>query len=142
MGRIIKITLLADLASCIVVLVIVTIRESLGLGLYVGFYTFWNVLIPTLVAVLIYEFVKRRTILKFDVLTILFQTIILTMLFTAGLFVWAGAEAAIFKTFNWTNTESVFDTEFSGFMTVVFSEALVIPTLDLYFRKRELSRTS
>jgi ATP/ADP translocase len=137
MKRIITLTLMSDIGGCLAMLLFFTITDNWGIGLYAGVMTFGNILLPTLIAVLIYQIVKNKT--KFDnhFLTITIQTILLAGLFIFGLFLWASADAIAFTTLTWNNVIDDYNAQFSGFLPVVFTEALLIPTIDLWLTKRQ-----
>lgn len=130
MGKVIKLTLLTDISSCLIMLIVFTLSDNIGTGLYAGILTFGNILLPTLGAVLIYKLIKDKTTSKNEIGTIILQATLLTGIFTFGLYFWAAGEAYLFKTLTWTDISMVYDLEFSGFLPVVLTEAVVIPTLD------------
>lgn len=130
MKQVIKLTLLTTIGSCIIMFILLIIVDSFGMGLYASILTFGNILLPTLGAVLIYKLIKAKTTLKKDIWTVTLQAIILAGFFTLGLYIWAVCEAAIYKTLTWTDAKAVYESEFSGFLPIVFSEAVLIPLLD------------
>ena len=136
MGRVIKLILLANLGSCITVIIIITIANSFKVGLSVGLLTFGNIFLPTIGAVLVYFLIKRRTTLPSTVVTLVLQATLLIGLLILGLLIWATGEAAIFYDLNCIEIEEVFVSEFKGFLPVVFTEAILIPTLDLLLSRR------
>ena len=112
MGQIIKLTLLADICSCFVIFIYLTIVDSFGAGVYAGILTFGNILLPTLVAVIIFTLVNRRTKIANPLQTIVLQSIILFLIFIFGLFVWATVNAYLFETLTWKNIEKYFNSQF------------------------------
>ena len=128
MGRIIKLTLLADIFSCFMMFIYLTIVDSFGMGLYAGILTFGNILIPTLGAVIIFTLINRRTTISNPIQTIVLQSIILCLVFIFGLFVWATIDVYLFDTLTWENIENDYKSQFAGFLPVVFTEALLIPS--------------
>ena len=131
MKQVIKLTLLASLSSCIIMVVIWTITNSYKMALSVGLLTFGNILLPTLGAVLIYFTVKRWTTLVNPICTMILQATLLTGLFIVGLSIWATGEAATHDALTWIKITEVFDSEFTGFLPIVILEAILIPTFDV-----------
>jgi hypothetical protein len=137
MKRIITLTLLSDIGVGLAMLIFFSITDSWGIGLYAGILTFGNILIPTLIAVLIFQLVKKTTNFDNPLLTISTQTMLLAGLFVFGLFIWATAEAILFTTLTWENIIDDYNSQFSGFLPVAFTEAFLIPTIDLWLTKRK-----
>jgi len=131
MKQIIKLTLLADFSSSIIILILYTFTDNFGIGLYFSISTFCNILFPTLFAVLVYKFLKRKTTLGNVIGTIFLQTTLFTGIYILGLYFWSAAEALFFRNLTWTDTKAVFDSEFSGFIPIVFTVAILIPLLDI-----------
>lgn len=118
-------------------LIVLTIADSFGMGLYAGLLTFGNILLPTLGAVIIYSFIKRWTTFTRILPTLVFQITILVILFIFGLFAWAAIDAYLFETLTLENIKDDYKSQFSGFLPVVFSEAVLIPIFDLWLTKRK-----
>jgi hypothetical protein len=110
--------------------IVLTVMDSFGMGMYAGIMTFGNILLPTLGAVLIYKSIKQKTILNNEIGTIILQAVLLVSLFIFGLYIWAAGEAALLRTLTWAETKAVYNSEFSGFLPVVFTEAILIPFID------------
>jgi hypothetical protein len=142
MGRIILLTLLADLGSCITMLIYFTVLDSFGMGLYAGVLTFGNILIPTIGAVLLFKLIKRWIIFSNSTLLIMIQVTLLAVLFIIGLFAWATIDSVLFETMTWQNIKNDYDSQFSGFLPVVFTEALLIPIIDLWLTKRNNEKSA
>ena len=138
MGRIIKLTLLADISSCFVMFIFLTFVDSFGMGLYAGILTFGNILLPTLLAVIIFTLINRKTKVANPLLTISLQSTILFFIFILGLFVWATVDAYLFETLTWKDIKSDYKSQFAGFLPVVFTEALLIPTFDFLLNRQML----
>jgi flagellar biosynthesis protein FlhB len=136
MGRIILLTLLADIGSCITMLIYFTVLDSFGMGLYAGVLTFGNILIPSIGAVLLFKLIKRWISLSNSTLLIMIQVTLLTVLLIFGLFVWAAIDSILFETMTWQNIKYDYDSQFSGFLPVVLAEAVLIPIIDLWLTKR------
>ncbi|HEY0056899.1 MAG TPA: hypothetical protein VGB63_16230 [Pedobacter sp.] len=137
MGRIIKLTILTDIGSCIAMFIVLTFSYSFGMALYGGILTFGNIMLPTLVAALMYRMIKHKIVFKTDINKIIFQSTILCGLFILGLFIWAAGEAALLRTLTWVDIDAIYDQEFAGYLPVVFSEAVLLPTIDLFLTRRE-----
>ncbi|MCD8528938.1 MAG: hypothetical protein LRY27_02990, partial [Chitinophagales bacterium] len=86
---------------------------------------------------LIFQLVKKMT--KFDnrLLTISIQTMLLAGLFVFGLFIWATADTILFTTLTWENIIDDYNSQFSGFLPVAFTEAFLIPAIDQWLTKRQ-----
>ena len=131
MKRIIKLTLLADLASCLVMflsyLVIKPNKAILAL-----FYSFGNIFIPTFIGVLIFRLLRKKMILSDPFRTIAFQTFVLTLIFLAGIFIWATVDVLLFGNLHsghW-NIAKEFNSEFKFWLPALFSLAFFIPFID------------
>jgi hypothetical protein len=133
MYRFIKLTFLTDVVSCILILILGTIRDSFVFGLYTGLLTFGNILLPTAGGVLIYKLIKDKTTLKTVLYTLIIQTVLLAAIFVLGLFIWAASEAVLYN----TKVKEVYESEFSGFLPVVFAEAILIPSLGMILTRRK-----
>jgi len=139
MVRILKLTLFTDLASCVLVFLLFSLKGDFGTALYAGILTFGNILLPTLAAVLIYIAINSKTIVEKKIEKIIIQAALLSCIFTLGLLIWSAVEAGISRSFTFDNTLSIYISQFSGFLPVAVFEAILIPTLDLLFSKRKVS---
>ena len=115
-----------------------TIVDNFAMGLYAGLLTFGNILLPTLGAVAIFILIKGWTTLVNIAQTIFLQAIILFLLLIFGLFVWATLDAYLFETITWRNVKDDYESEFAGYLPVVFTEAILIPTFDFLLNRRKL----
>lgn len=139
MTQIIKLTLLADLASCLVMffsyLIINPDQAFLAL-----FYSFGNILIPTFIGVLIFRLLRRRIILSNPFRTIAFQTFILALIFLAGVFIWATVDVLLFGNLHrehWNITKE-FNSEFKFWLPALFSLAFFIPFIDYRISRTDI----
>ena len=137
MGRIISLTLLADIGSCLTILIYFWLADSFGMGFYVGLLTFGNILIPTLAGVLIYLLLKRWVVIASPILKIMIQILLLIAIFIFGLYVWAAIDSFLFETLTWENIKNDYDSQFAGFLPVVLTEAILIPNIDFFLTKRQ-----
>ena len=139
MGKIIKLTLLTDLGCCVLMLIIFTTGESFGMGLYVSILIFGYILIPTIIAVLLFLLLRKKTTLKTPLKTILLQASILIPLFILGLYIWATIDilSLPYEKLTWENIQQDFNTYFSGFLPVTIAQAILIPVLDHWLTKQK-----
>ena len=139
MGKIIKLTLLTDLGCCVLMLIIFTTGESFGMGLYVSILIFGYILIPTIIAVLLFLLIRKKTTLKTPLKTILLQASILIPLFILGLYIWATIDilSLPYEKLTWENIQQDFNTNFSGFLPVTIAQAILIPVLDHWLTKQK-----
>lgn len=139
MGKIIKLTLLTDLGSCILMLIIITTGESFVVGLYVSIHFFGYFLIPTIIAVLLFLLLRKKTTLKTPLKTILLQACILIPLFILGLYIWATIDilSLPYEKLTWENIQQDFNSDFSVFLPETIAQAILIPVLDHWLTKQK-----
>lgn len=142
MEKIIKLTILTVIGGCIVMFIYRSVIDTIAMGLYAGIFTIGNILFPSFGGVLIYKLIKGKTSFKNVITTIILQAILLSGLFMLGLYIWAAAEAGIYKELTWKETKAVFHSEFSAFIPVVFSEGILIPILDKILTRHKSSKKS
>jgi hypothetical protein len=142
MGKLIKLTFLTDLGSCLLMLIIFTFSDSFGAGLYVIILIFGNILIPTIIAVLFFLMLRKKTTLKTPLKTILLQAIILMPLYVLGLYLWATIDSLLFEKLTWENIQQDFNSQFSGFLPVIIAQAIQIPVLDHWLTKQKNAQHS
>lgn len=136
MGQIIKLTLLADLVSCFIMFFSYLLfdPEHAFLALI---YTFGNILIPTLIAVIIYRLLRKKTTLSNSFRTIAFQICILIIIYLIGIFIWAVADIMLFGHLTHNNITKEFNSEFKPWLPALFSLAFFIPLIDYKIWKNE-----
>lgn len=131
MKNIIKLTVLVDLASCLVMFFSTLItKPNHAFGAL--FFSFGNLLVPTFIGVLIFRFVRKWLIVSNPFRTVLFQTVILTFIFLIGIFIWAVADVLLYGNLhqdNWNITKE-FNSEFKFWLPALFSLAFFIPFID------------
>ncbi len=131
MKHIIKLTVFADLASCLVMFfsTLITKPNHAFLAL---FFSFGNILVPTFIGVIIFRLIRKWFIVSTFFRTILFQTVILTFIFLIGIFVWAKVDVILYGNLhqdNWNITKE-FNSEFKFWLPALFSLAFFIPLID------------
>jgi hypothetical protein len=127
MSVIVTLTLLSALGSCIVMFLVYSILDGLGYGIYAGVYTFGNVILPTVGAVVIYLMIKRWIKMKNPLYSVTLQAGSLLILYFMGVLIWAAGEAYLCGTLTAVGVKRVFISEFLGFLPVIFSHAVLIP---------------
>jgi|GEM_PF-6045107 len=131
MKHIIKLTVFADLASCLVMFFSTLItKPNHAFGAL--FFSFGNILVPTFIGVIIFRLIRKWFIVSTSFRTILFQTVILTFIFLIGIFVWAKADVILYGNLhqdNWNITKE-FNSEFKFWLPALFSLAFFIPLID------------
>jgi hypothetical protein len=127
MSVIVTLTLLSALGSCIVMFLVYSILDGLGYGIYAGVYTFGNVILPTVGAVVIYLMIKRWIKMKNPLYSVTLQAGSLLILYFMGVLIWAAGEAYLCGTLTAVGVQRVFISEFLGFLPVIFSHAVLIP---------------
>jgi len=138
MGKIIKLTLLTDLGSCILMLIFTT-GESFVVGLYVSILFFGYFLIPTIIAVRLFLLLRKKTTLKTPLKTILLQACILIPLFILGLYIWSTIDilSMPYEKLTWENIQQDFNSDFSVFLPITIAQAILIPVLDHWLTKQK-----
>lgn len=97
--------------------------------LYVGILTFGNILIPTLIAIILFRLLYNKTKLHNNLATKAFQAIVLSLIFVAGLYTLAILDILFLDIGELTlvNINNDFNSQFVGFLPIAFCEALIIP---------------
>ncbi|ASS49479.1 MAG: hypothetical protein A3D31_02825 [Candidatus Fluviicola riflensis] len=131
MVRLIKLTLLADLASCLVMFFSYLLINP-KFAFLALFYSFGNILIPTFIAVLVFQLLRKKINLSNSFRTIALQTFILTVILFLGIFIWATIDVLLFGHLHrehWNITKE-FNSEFKPWLPALFSLAFFIPLID------------
>lgn len=138
MTHLIKLTLLADVVNCLVMFLFYLLIDP-DFALMALFYSFGLLLFPTFIAVLIFRFLRTRTILSGWFRTIGFQVLTLSVVFLMGIFIWASTDVLLFGHLHrgsWTII-SEFNSEFKAWLPALFSLALFIPIIDRRISRNE-----
>ena len=133
----IKLTLLSTLGSCLVMFLVYTITDGLGYGIYAGIWTFGNVILPTVGAVIIYLMIKHWIKLKNPLHSVILQSCSLLILYFGGVLIWAAGEAYFYRTLTLVDVKRVFNSEFMGFLPVMFSHSVLIPLFGDWLKRAE-----
>ncbi len=127
MSYTIKLTLLTTLGSCLVMFLIYSVTDGLGNGIYAAFWTFGNVILPTVGPVAIYLMIKRWIKIMNPLHSLILQSASLLILYFMGVLIWAAGEAYLCGTLTVVGVKRVFISEFLDFLPVIFSHAVLIP---------------
>ncbi|MCW3085854.1 MAG: hypothetical protein JWP12_3220 [Bacteroidetes bacterium] len=136
MGKLIKLTLLADLVSCFIMFFSYLLFDP-GHAFLALIYTFGNILIPTFIAVIIYRLLKQKTTLSNSFRTIAFQICMLIIIYLIGIFIWMAGEIMLFGHLTHHNITKEFNSEFKPWLPALFSLAFFIPFIDNKISKNE-----
>lgn len=91
MKQIIKLTLLSDLAACLVMFLYYLLVDQY-LAFLVLFFSFGNLFVPTLIGVPVFRLIRKKLILSNPFRTVAFQTCVLTIIFLIGILIWVKAD--------------------------------------------------
>jgi hypothetical protein len=135
-------TLLVDAISCILFITLLAAAgraDSFIIALYGAIMAFGNALVPTLICVLFFKSINNKTTLTNRASTKLFQTTILLIVFTSGIYLWSAIDVA---TFYWDlskitllEIEKDFQSQFSGYLPILCIHALIIPMVYEYLNE-------
>ncbi len=131
MEKIIKLTLLAYLTSCLVMFLTYLIINPQDAILFL-FFSFGNILIPTLISVIIFRLIIKRVQLSSSPKTIVFQIFIMTLFNSIGILIWAAIDVKLFGELyreEW-NIIKEFNAEFKPWLPALFSLAFFIPIIN------------
>lgn len=135
-------TLLVDLISCvffITALAIVGKIDAPITALYCVIMAFGNALAPTLIGVLIFKLINKKTILTSKIGTKLFQAIILLILFLVGICLWSVTDIVVFYSdlskITIFRIEQDFQSQFSGYLPILCIHAVIIPVVYDYLNE-------
>jgi hypothetical protein len=132
--NVLKITIVTDILSCIVIfLKVVLIDKDVVFALYGSFLSLGNIFFPTMIGAIIYLFIKYKVKLRNKIQTILLQVFVLCLIFVSALFIWAMIDTLLrFGEDNKFTVENIlrdYNSEFSGYLFVALFQALAIPFL-------------
>lgn len=116
---VIKVTLLADFGSCLVMFLSYLIVRP-DRAYFALFYSFGNILIPAFIAVLLFRLLYKKLTLSNPFRTILFQVFSLTIIFLVVIFIWAAADVLLFGQLHhdhWNITKE-FNLEFKPWLPI------------------------
>ena len=130
-------TIIADLFGLLITVLAWAIMGDSNAGLLVIF-VFGNIFIPTLIGVILFRFVKSITYQTDSIISLLRQSVILTIIFLFGLVIWSiadglftdGLTGSIFY-----QIKQDFISEFLGYVPATIAIALIIPFIDNWLRK-------
>ena len=131
MEKIIKLTLLAYLTSCLGMFLTYLIINPQNAILFL-FFSFGNILIPTLISVIIFRLIIKKIQLSSSPKTIVFQIFIMTLFNSIGILIWAAINVKLFGELyreEW-NIIKEFNEEFKPWLPVLFSLAFFIPIIN------------
>jgi hypothetical protein len=141
MRKTIKLTLFTDVAGCIAMVITLLVKADIWVALFTGLYSFFYILVPTLIGTLIFLAIRQKTTLKAQFATSCLQFFLLSLLFLSGVYLWAVLDVMAtnfsFNNLTFARINNDFKNEFAGFLPVVFCEALIIPILYNYLNKNQ-----
>jgi hypothetical protein len=138
MKRLLLTILFADLAGCLTTGIMLFFSDDLSMLPFVLIMTFGNILIPTILAVLIYQIVKQVYYVN------LYRTLILhsgTMILISivAIIIWIILDVIYsfgIKDLTFIHIKDDFTTQFLGFIPAIISVALTIPLIENFLTKK------
>jgi hypothetical protein len=126
MKRVLLTTLFALLWAFIFTLVLFSI-ESVEMGIYAATMIIGISFIPVLVAVLLFQLIRKRIVAN-STLPFIIQILLMILIMSVGLILWSVADAI--PDFSLENVVEDFHSQFLGFTPLALSLAIAIPAID------------
>tara|TARA_Y100000589_G_C26632557_1_gene418685 strand:+ start:144 stop:500 length:357 start_codon:yes stop_codon:yes gene_type:complete len=111
-------------------------------GFYVGLMLIPNIFIPALIGSSIFLLLRPNINFTKTTRGVIYQQIILFIIFILCLYIWAIIDSLIFKTLTLENVKKDFNSQFAGFIPIVAIFSVSIPLLYLRLLKKEKLRTT
>ena len=141
MKRLILTTILADLAGCLTTGVMLLFDKDISLLPFVLIFTFGNILIPTLIAALIYQQIKQMSHIN-QRKTLILHSVTMTLISLLAIIIWTIIDTFYsfgLKDLTFIHIKNDFRTQFSGFIPATMSVALTIPFIDHFLTNKLLT---
>ncbi len=130
-------TIIADLFGLLITVLIFAIMGDSNTGI-LAIFVFANILIPTLIGVMLFRFLKSITSQTDSIISLLRQSVTLTISFLFGLIIWAIADVLFADGLKGSLLYQIkqnFISEFLGYVPATIAIALIIPFIDNWLRK-------
>lgn len=141
MKRIFLTTLFAALLGLLIIAMLLLFKgETFGTILYMGFLIIGSSIVPVLIAVLLFQIVRRQINFKNQTKTLILRILILILIFALGLIVWSFIDVIIynagFSDLALQNVIEDFESQFLGFIPATLPVAIAIPAIDILIEEK------
>jgi len=137
MKRIILTTIFASLCGCISAgLIALFSAENPAFFLIVIIYMFGSIFIPTLIGVLLYQFIKKKLPIGNSTNRFILHIAILILILAIGVLLWTMLD--VINNFTIKNLIEAFNRDFRGFIPFAFVIAVAIPAIDILLTRKSL----